>query len=236
MILNKETLPRLIDISCVRADNTQEELNAMVQLAKERHFICCFSMPCFTPWLTEALKGEKDILVGAAVGFPSGAVSTAAKLLDVKEQMALGCREFDMVIDIGALKSGLYNVVEKDIRSVVESADGYPVKTIIEVSLLTDDEIKKASELAVKSGATFVKTGTGWAGKPTTAEHIRLIKSVVGNDAYIKAAGGVRTMKDIVSLIGEGCSRFGIGMNSILNIMKELGDSTVECADVKVLY
>lgn len=236
MLLNKNTLPRMIDISCVRADNTMEELEAMVRLAKERQFICCFSMPCFTPWLTDALRDQENILVGAPIGFPSGAVSTSAKLLDVKEQKKLGCKEFDMVINIGALKSGLYDVVENDIKAVVQEADGFPVKTILEVTLLSDDEIKRASELAVRAGATFVKTGTGWAGKPTTVEHIRLIKSVVGSDAYIKAAGGVRTLDDIVSLINAGCSRFGIGMKSITNIMEELGDNSVACNDVKVLY
>lgn len=236
MVLNKKTLPRMIDISCVKTDNTMEELEAMVRLAKERNFICCFSMPCFTPWLTQQLRDEKDILVGAPIGFPSGAVSTAAKLLDVKEQKELGCREFDMVINVGALKSGMYDVVENDIKAVVEAAAEFPVKTILEVALLTDDEIKRASEIAVKAGTTFVKTGTGWAGKPTTVEHIQLIKSVVGNDAYIKAAGGVRTLDDVVSMINAGCSRFGIGMKSIMKILDELGDRNVECNDVKVLY
>lgn len=237
MILNKELLPRMIDISCVRADNTMEELETMVRLAKEYQFICCFSMPCFTPWLVDELKDAEKTLVGACVGFPSGAQSTASKILDVQEQKALGCKEFDMVINVGALKSGLYDVVENDIKAVADAVgDKYPLKTILEVALLTDDEIKRASEIAVKAGATFVKTGTGWAGKPTTSEHIRLIKSVVGDDAYVKAAGGIRTLNDIVSCINEGCSRFGIGIKSIINILEELGDGSVACADVKRLY
>ena len=236
MILNEKTIPRLIDISCVKTDNTMDELKEMVTLAKEKQFICCFSMPCFTPWLTQALADEKNIMVGAPVGFPSGAVSTAAKVKDVEEQKLLGCKEFDMVINVGALKSGLYDFVEKDIKSVVEAANGFPVKTILEVTLLTDDEIKKASELAVHSGATYVKTGTGWSSRPTTVDHIRLIKSVVGSDAYIKAAGGVRTLDDIVQMINAGCSRFGIGMKSIKNIMEEIKNKSIECNDVKVLY
>lgn len=236
MILNKDTLPRMIDISCVKTNNTMEELENMVRLAKEKQFICCFSMPCFTSWLTEALREEERVLVGASVGFPSGAASTASKVLDVKEQKAYGCREFDMVINVGALKSGLYDAVEDDIKEVVAAADGFPVKTILEVALLSDDEIKRASEIAVRAGATFVKTGTGWADKPTTVEHIRLIRSVVGDSAYIKAAGGVRTLRDIVELINEGCSRFGIGLHSVMNIMEELGDQDVTCKDVKVLY
>ncbi len=235
MILNRKTFPAMVDISCVRTDNTIEELESMVRLAKDCGFICCFSMPCFTPWLTERLRGEKT-LVGAAIGFPSGAASTATKLFEVEEQKKAGCREFDMVINVGALKSGLYDVVEQDIRAVVEAADGFPVKTILEVTLLTEDEIKKASEIAVRAGATFIKTGTGWMNKPTTPEHIRIIKSVVGDRAYIKAAGGVRTVNDVVSLINEGCSRFGIGMKSIIHILDELGERDIECADVKVLY
>lgn len=236
MELNLKTLPRMIDISCVKADNTITELEEMVRLAKDYRFICCFSMPCFTPWLTEALRNEKDILVGAPVGFPSGAASTASKLLDVKEQKALGCREFDMVINIGALKSGLYSDVENDIRAVVDAADGYPVKCILEVALLSDDEIRRAAEIAVRSGVTFVKTGTGWAGKPTTVEHIRLLKSVVGEEAYVKAAGGIRTLQDITDCVNAGCSRFGIGIKSIISILDELGDNSISCADVRMLY
>ena len=235
MILNRTTFPRMVDISCVRADNTMDELEAMVHLARKHNFICCFSMPCFTPWLTDKLHGS-DILVGAAVGFPSGAASTASKILDVEEQKKAGCREFDMVINIGALKSGLYDVVERDIRAVVEAADGFPVKSILEVTLLTDDEIRRASEIAMNAGVTFIKTGTGWTGIPTTPEHIRVIKSVVGESVYIKAAGGVRTVDDVVRLINAGCSRFGIGMKSILSIMDVLGDRNIECADVRVLY
>ena len=236
MIIKNTTLPRMIDISCVRTDNTIEELEGMVELAKKDRFICCFSMPCFTGWLTDKLKDEKDILTGAAIGFPSGAVSTAAKILDVREQKELGCREFDMVINVGALKSGLYGLVEDDIKAVVEAADGFPVKTILEVTLLTDDEIKKAAEIAVKAGTTFVKTGTGWMKDPTRVHHIELLKSVVGNDAFIKAAGGVRTVDDVVNMINAGCSRFGIGIKSIRNIMADLGDKNIECSDVRVLY
>lgn len=236
MILNRSTFPKMVDISCVRANNTLEELRTMVRMVREHQFICCFSMPCFTGWLAEELKDERTVIIGGAVGFPSGAASTATKIQEVEEQKRIGCREFDVVMNIGALKSGLYDLVEKDIRAVVEAASGKPVKTIIEVTLLSDEEIKKASEIAVHAGTTFIKTGTGWTNKPTTPEHIRLIKSAIGNQAYIKAAGGVSTVEDVVSLINEGCSRFGISLQSTMNILEQLGDRNVECADVDVLY
>ena len=236
MELNKKTLPRLIDISCVQTNNTMDELKGMVELAKKDKFICTFSMPCFTAWLCNEMKDQTDTLVGAPIGFPSGAQSTSSKILDVVEQKLLGCREFDMVINVGALKSGMYDVVRDDIKAVVSAADGFPVKSILEVGYLTDDEIKRAAEIAVSAGVTFVKTGTGWSGVPTTVHHIELLKETVGDDAFVKAAGGVRDLDTIVNMINAGCSRFGISLKSVKKIMEELGDRTVICNDVKVLY
>ena len=95
-------------------------------------------------------------------------------------------------------------------------------KCILEIAYLTDDEIRRGAELAVKAGVTYVKTGTGWAGKPTTVDTIRLIKSTIGDSALIKAAGGVRTLDTMLEMIDAGCSRFGIGLRSIMSIMKEV--------------
>src|SRR5699024_1086454 len=95
-------------------------------------------------------------------------------------------------------------------------------KSILEVAYLTDDEIRKASEAAVRAGVSYVKTGTGWAGKPTTVDTIRLIKSTIGDAAKIKAAGGVRTLDTMLEMIQAGCDRFGIGLRSIMAIMKEV--------------
>lgn len=233
MILNKETLPRMIDISCVRADVAMPELEEMVQLAKDYRFVCAFSMPCFTDWLAERLRGQNATKVGAAVGFPSGADSTEIKVACAKQQRAQGCTEFDMVMNVGALKSGLYGMVSDDIKSVREVVGEYPLKTILEVAYLTDYELQKASELAVAAGATFIKTGTGWAPRPTLVKHIGLIRQTIGDAAYIKAAGGVRDMETVVAMINEGCSRFGIGIKSIKNILAELAVHDFVCNDVK---
>jgi len=127
-----------------------------------------------------------------------------------------------MVINIGALKSGYDDVVRNDIRAVKEAIGDIPLKTILEVSLLTDDEIRRSSLLAVESGAAFVKTGTGWYGA-TTVDHIRLIRETIGTSARIKAAGGIRTVKMIEDMVEAGCSRFGIGVNSSIAILEEAG-------------
>lgn len=218
-----QTINRRVDISGVRADVSMQELRQIAAAAKHYQFICAFAMPAFTPYLLQMLRDEPNINVGATVGFPSGDDTTFIKVASAKEQLAMGVDELDMVVNIGAVKSGRFDLVERDIHAVVEVADGrYPVKSILEISLLTDDEICRASEAAVRAGVTYVKTGTGWGPKPTTVETIRLIKSTIGDSAKIKAAGGVRTLDTMLAMISEGCDRFGIGLRSIMKIMKEV--------------
>lgn len=219
--INLQTLPRCIDISAVRTDVTLDELEKMVALTKKHHFIAAFAMPCFTGWLLDALKDDPDVLVGGVVGFPSGADTTSIKVATAREMAALGCRELDMVINVGALKSGQYDVVRDDIKAVIAAGGGLPVKSILEIAYLTDDEIRKGSELAVEAGVAYVKTGTGWGPKPTTVETIRLIHDTIGDAAKIKAAGGVRSLDTMLAMMDAGCSRFGIGLNSAAKIMEE---------------
>lgn len=116
-------IARMVDISGVRADVTLGELNQIVAAARHYRFICAFAMPCFTPRLVQMLSGEADIMVGGTVGFPSGADTTRLKVLGAREQLAAGVDELDMVINIGALKSGLSELVYDDIRAVVDAAD-----------------------------------------------------------------------------------------------------------------
>ena len=221
--MDRQRIPRLIDLSCVKTEVTMTDLRDMVELAKKHRFICCFAMPCYTGWLLEQLREETDILVGGTVGFPSGADMTETKVDAARRLARMGCSEIDMVINVSALKSGDYALVEDDIRRVHEAVGELPLKVILEVSYLNDEEIRRGSELAVRGGAAYVKTGTGWAPKPTTVEHIRLIRSVVGDAAKIKAAGGVRTLEDIEEMCAAGCSRFGIGLRSARSILAEAG-------------
>ena len=214
---------RRVDISGVRADVSIQELDKIAAAAKHYQFICAFALPCFTQYMVDLLRDEPAVHVGATIGFPSGADTTAIKVASAKEQIAMGVDELDMVINVGAVKSGRMDLVEDDIRAVVDAAEGkYPVKSILEICYLTDDEIRRASEAAVRAGVTYVKTGTGWGNKPTTVDTIRLIKSTIGGSAMIKAAGGVRTLDTMLEMIDCGCDRFGIGLRSIMSIMKEV--------------
>jgi len=172
---NLDNINRMIDISAVRTDVTLEELDRVIDLAIKNNLICAFAMPCFTSILVERLSQYNDIFVGGVIGFPSGADTTKIKVVQAVELQSLGVDEMDMVINVGAMKSGMYDFVLDDIKAVVEAANGTPVKSILEISYLSDYEIAIASEIAVKAGVTFVKTGTGWGNKPTTVETIKII-------------------------------------------------------------
>ncbi len=125
-----------------------------------------------------------------------------------------------MVINVGALKSGDYDLVSRDIEAVVKCVGKTPVKSILEIAYLTDKEFTLGAKIAVDAGVTFVKTGTGWANKPTTVETIKIIKNAIGDRALIKAAGGVRTLEDLEAMYAAGCRRFGIGAASAVKIIE----------------
>ncbi|RDU24700.1 deoxyribose-phosphate aldolase [Anaerosacchariphilus polymeriproducens] len=216
-------LSRCIDISCVKANHTLAEIDAMIESAIKYQFVCVFALPSFTKYIADKLKEETAVNIGGTVGFPTGADTTASKVFQAKELLSFGADELDMVINITQMKSHNFDVVYHDIKAVVDIAGGRPVKSIIETAYLTVDEIRKASEIAEKAGVSFIKTGTGWSGQPTTVEHIRTIKEVVQNRVKIKAAGGIRSLDTLVQMKNAGCDRFGIGVSSALKIMEEAG-------------
>lgn len=212
---------RMIDVSTVQTFCGKEENDLLIDIVRKYNCICASPMPSYTKYVIDKLADRKDIVTTGVVSFPSGAEDTFIKVATAKDMISLGCEELDMVINVGALKSGDYKTVEDDIKAVVDAANGYPVKTILEICYLTDDEIKRASEIGVKAGATYIKTGTGWGPKPTTVETIKLIKSTIGDSALIKAAGGVRSLETLVAMAEVGCNRFGIGYRTAPAILEE---------------
>jgi deoxyribose-phosphate aldolase len=214
MKLSVQQLARMMDLSAVRTDVQIEEIRQLAAVCKQYGCICAFVMPCYAAELKALLADASDTALGGVVGFPSGAQSTDSKVADVREHLALGARELDMVINVGMLKSGRLQFVEDDIRAVVEAAQGTPVKVILEAHYLTDEEIVRGSQLAVRAGAAFVKTGTGWAPTGATLHNVALIKSTVGDAAQVKAAGGVRDLPTVVDMIRLGVTRFGVSCSS----------------------
>jgi len=218
--MDLKNLSRMIDVSTVKTDILMEEVDQMIEIVKKYNCVCASPMPWVTKYTIDALKDTPDTVVTGVVAFPAGAEVTDIKVATAKSNIELGCKELDMVSNVSALKSGKYDYYRDDIKAVVEAADGVPVKAIIEICYLTDDEIKKASELCVEAGVTYVKTGTGWGPKPTTVETIKLIKSTIGDSALIKAAGGVRDLDTVIKMIDAGCNRFGLGVRTAETILQ----------------
>jgi deoxyribose-phosphate aldolase len=219
MDLSAKQLASMIDISAVKADSTLEEVREIVRLAKEHRFFAVFTLPSMSCYAKHMLAEEDGILLGGTVGFPSGASTTRSKAFEADELLQAGCDELDMVINVGKLKSGLYKDVAADISQIVKLASPLPVKVILEVSLLTQEEISEGAKIVRDSGARFIKTGTGWSG-PTTFEHIRSIKNAVKDDIALKVAGGVRDLDVLLQMWEMGVSRFGVGHRSAKNIIE----------------
>ena len=217
-----KTLPKRMDFSCVRTIHDRNEMQELVDASIRFKPACAFTLPFFTEDLIEQLKDFSEVKVGGVISFPSGGDTTEDKMYQTRELRRKGCGELDMVMNLTLLKTEQFQSCLEDMRSVVGAAGDIPVKVIIEASVLTNDEICRASELAVKSGAAFVKTGTGWLGA-ATVNQVELIYQTIGSGAQIKAAGGIRTLAAVKELFEAGCDRFGVGVGSAESILKGAG-------------
>lgn len=221
MILTANEIAKMIDLSCVRTYSTRQDILDLVENAKKYKFGQVSVMQCFLPLTKELLKDSPHVHIVGNVSFPSGSDTTTVKVFQAHEMVAAGCDEIDMVMNVGMLRSGMVDDVVSDVKAVIQAADGLPVKVIIEVSYLNQAEVKKACQICVDCGATFVKTGTGWAEKGTTVEDIKLIRSIVGDSIKIKASGGIRNLSTLVEMYNQGARRFGVNLKSGLSIVEE---------------
>ncbi|MCD8916212.1 deoxyribose-phosphate aldolase [Staphylococcus simulans] len=199
---------KYIDHTLLKPDTTVDQIDKLIDEAKEYKFKSVCINPTYVKHAAEALK-DSDVLVCTVIGFPLGANTSEVKAFEVEDAVKNGADELDMVINIGALKDGRYDEVQKDIEAVVKAADGHTVKVIIETVLLTEEEKRKASELSKAAGADFVKTSTGFAGGGATVEDVKLMKEVVGDDLEVKASGGVRNLEDFKAMLDAGATRVG---------------------------
>lgn len=213
-------IAKYIDHTLLKADAKKEQIEILCQEAKEYNFASVCVNPTWVGLASEMLNGT-GVDVCTVIGFPLGANTPETKAFETRNAIENGATEVDMVINIGALKSGNTELVEKDIRAVVEAAKGKALtKVIIETSLLTEDEKVTACELSVKAGADFVKTSTGFSTGGATVEDIRLMRKVVGPEIGVKASGGVRNAEDANNMIEAGATR--IGASSGIAIVKGL--------------
>jgi deoxyribose-phosphate aldolase len=178
--------------------------------------------PCYVSLTSSLLKGS-PVKVCTVIGFPSGATLSECKRFEAADVLRRGAHELDMVINIGALKSGEHALVKADIQAVFDIVHQQEavLKVIIETALLSRAEKIKACELAVAAGAHFVKTSTGFAGGGATIEDVALMRQIVGNRAQVKASGGIRSAKDFGAMVSAGADR--IGASASVAIVRELG-------------
>jgi len=210
-MMTAQELASYIDHTLLKPGATEEQFVKLCEEAKYHKFksVCVNSF--WVPFVSKQLKGT-SVKTCSVIGFPLGAIDTESKAFEAKNAIANGAQELDMVINIGALKSGKSDVVEEDIRAVRHVCGNTTLlKVIIETSELSEEEKVQACEIAKKAQADFVKTSTGFSSNGATVEDIALMRRVVGPKMGVKASGGIRDFKTAVAMIQAGATRIGAG-------------------------
>ncbi|WP_298514619.1 deoxyribose-phosphate aldolase [uncultured Kordia sp.] len=200
---------RYIDHTLLKPTATIADIQQLCTEAIEHNFFSVCVHSSHVNLAKDYLFPNTDVVVCSVIGFPLGAMSTEAKVAELRQAKIDGAYEFDMVINLGWLKSGEENLVEEEIRKLKFTAGNSVLKVIIETCYLSDEEIVKASQLAVNAGADFVKTSTGFGTGGATLEAINLMKNAVNGKAKLKASGGIRDFETAQKYIDAGVSRIG---------------------------
>ncbi|MGX9358440.1 deoxyribose-phosphate aldolase [Mycoplasma sp. 128] len=209
---------RMVDHTLLKPEATQKEIDKLINEAIQYDF----KSVCINPtWIKHAKEklANSNTIVCTVVGFPLGAMVTQAKVHETKLALAHGADEIDMVINIGRFKQGQYDFVLNEIKEIKKECKDKILKVIIETALLTNEEIRKATEIVLASGADFVKTSTGFSYRGASFEDIEIMKDVVGDKIEIKAAGGIKTWEDMEKMYQLGATRFG--MSKSVEIFKK---------------
>ena len=210
-------LNKYIDHTILKATASSSDIKKLCAEAIEHEFYSVCVNGCYVADAKHLLQGT-DVKVAAVVGFPLGAMTTAAKVFEAKEAVENGASEIDMVINVAKLKDGEFEYVENEIRQIKEAIGDNVLKVIIETCYLTDEEKVKACELSLVAKADFVKTSTGFGTGGATYEDVKLMKSVVGDNAKVKASGGVRDKETAQKYVNLGAER--LGTSSGIEIVK----------------
>ena len=210
-------LNKYIDHTILKATASSADVQKLCEEAIEHKFYSVCVNGCYVADAKHLLQGT-DVKVAAVVGFPLGAMTTASKVFEAKEAIENGASEIDMVINVAKLKDGEFDYVENEIRLIKEAIGNNVLKVIIETCYLTDEEKVKACELSLVAKADFVKTSTGFGTGGATYEDVKLMKSVVGDTARVKASGGVRDKETAQKYVDLGAER--LGTSSGIEIVK----------------
>ncbi|MBQ7992184.1 MAG: deoxyribose-phosphate aldolase [Solobacterium sp.] len=201
-------LSKYIDHTQLKPEANKAKIKMLCAEAAEYDFASVCVNPCWIETAREALKGT-DVKVCTVIGFPLGAMTTAAKVFETKDAIEKGAEEIDMVIDVGMLKDGEDDYIVNEIKAIKEACGGHILKVIIEACLLTDEEKARACKDAEKAGADFVKTSTGFSTGGATVEDVKLMRASVSENVKVKAAGGIRDKETFEAMIEAGAERIG---------------------------
>lgn len=216
----KEPLNRYIDHTLLKPDANEHAIEVLCNEAVKYDFYSVCVNGCHVPFACKKLAGS-NVKVACVVGFPLGAMSADVKVAEARDALVNGADEIDAVINIGALKDGYYDRILEELSSLAEICHSHNtlLKVIIETCLLTKEEIVKACELVMESGADFVKTSTGFSTGGAVAEDVKLMKKTVGDSVRIKASGGIRSLETALAMIDAGADR--LGCSASVGIMDE---------------
>ncbi len=218
-----EEIARMMDVSAVQAQSTRADIDACCELAAEHDCAAVFCLPAHVPYLRSRIDALGIKVPMASVsGFPGGAETSRIKAETARELVGLGCDEVDMVNNVAWLKADDKSAYVDDVAGVVAAAGGRPVKVILECHWLTDEEIDRACVWCAEAGASWVKTGTGWAPTGATVERIARMHRAVAGRCQVKAAGGIRSLETLKALYDAGARRFGVGVKSARGILAEM--------------
>lgn len=207
---------KTVDHTLLRVTATWDEIRELCDEAKEMRVASVCIPPCYVKQAAEYLNGE--VAVCTVIGFPLGYQTTASKVFEAKDAVAMGAAEVDMVVNIGLVKNHEYDRVEAEIRAIKEAVGDKILKVIIETCYLTEEEKIAMCQAVTNAGADFIKTSTGMGTGGATLEDIKLMATHIGPNVAIKAAGGVKTIKDAEDFIAAGATR--LGTSSICKIIK----------------
>jgi len=224
MKLSRRELAKMIDYTLIKPTASKDEVIKVCWEAEKHGFGCVVVNPAYVSLARHMLE-TTEVKVCSTVGFPIGAGLPGVKSFEAKRVVELGAEEIDMVMNTSKLKSKDYEAVKKDIKAVLKVKKSNPnviVKVIIETGLLTDEEKTTACKLAKEAGADFVKTSTGLLGGEATVKDVKLMRKAVGKDMGVKAAGGIRTLKEALAMIKAGANR--IGTSTGVAIIEELSE------------
>jgi deoxyribose-phosphate aldolase len=216
MEMTASKMAQYIDHTLLKADAHQSAFDKLCDEAAQHQFKAVCVNSCRVAYVAEKLEGS-GVEVCSVVGFPLGAMETLAKAFEASQAVGDGATEVDMVINVGALKSGDLKTIEDDIRALRKATEGSTaLKVIIETCLLTEEEKILACEISKKVGADFVKSSTGFSTGGATLEDIALMRKVVGSDMGVKASGGIKDFDTAFAMINAGANRLGTSSGVII--------------------